>query len=328
MLERENYVTAEKVKNAFLGVGDGQKTVLSLFDEISSEKKLLVGKTLALATYERYCLVRKHISEFLEKDRNLSDIALNEIDYKFICDFDRFMIVTRGCNENSSAKYMHIFKHVIITALKCGLIYKDPFVDFKIKRKSADRSFLTQEEIETLMKHEFKSKRLERARDIFVFCCFSGLSYMDVKSLTKDNICILFDDKKWITGKRGKTEVAFQVPLLEIPEKILEKYKGKSPEGFLLPVSRNRKLNLSLRDICKQCGITKKVTFHVARHTFATLTLTKGVSIESVSKMLGHTNIQTTQIYARISGEKISNDMAVFAEKVEKMGINFLSKAS
>jgi len=130
-------------------------------------------------------------------------------------------------------------------------------------------------------------------------------------------ICTLFD-KPWITGKRGKTDVAFQVPLVEIPKQILEKYKGTLPDNRLLPVARNRKENLSLREICKQCGINKRVTFHMARHTFATLTLSKGVSIESVSKMLGHTNIQTTQIYARITPQKIRDDMAVFAEKMEK----------
>jgi hypothetical protein len=158
-----------------------------------------------------------------------------------------------------------------------------------------------------------------RGCDVFVFCCFTGLSYIDVKVLTHENIRILFDGKPWITGKRGKTNVGYQVPLLETPKRIIEKYKGKIPDDRLLPVAKNRKINLNLRQICKQCGITKKVTFHVSRHTFATFALSMGVSIESVSKMLGHTNIQTTQIYARITDKKVGNEMNMFAGRIKSL---------
>ena len=326
MQERENCVTAEKVKNAFLGVNDGQSTLLSFFDEINQKKKALVGKTLSSATYDRYCLVRKHLAEFLSQDCHLSDIALKEIDYRFICNFERFLVVSHRCKDNTTIRYLHQFKHVIITAMKFGLIYKSPFADYQFKAKKSDRGFLTQEEVETLMTHKFKSRRLERVRDMFVFCCFTGLSYIDVKNLSEDMICTLFD-KPWIIGKRGKTDIAFQVPLMEVPKKILEKYKGTLTDNRLLPIARNRKENLSMRDVCKQCGINKRVTFHMARHTFATLTLSKGVSIESVSKMLGHTNIQTTQIYAKITPQKIRDDMTLFAERVSgmetKLAINF-----
>ena len=326
MQERENCVTAEKVKNAFLGVNGGKNMLLPFFYEINQKKKVLVGKTLSPATYDRYCLVRKHLAEFLSQDCKLSDIALKEIDYRFVCNFERFMVVSHRCNDNTTIRYLHMFKHVITTAIKFGLIYKNPFADYQFKQKKSDRGFLTQEEVEIMMQQKFKSKRLERVRDMFVFCCFTGLSYIDVKNLSKDMICTLFD-KPWIIGKRGKTDVGFQVPLMEIPKKILEKYKGTLSDNRLLPVARNRKENLSMREVCKQCGINKRVTFHMARHTFATLTLSKGVSIESVSKMLGHTNIQTTQIYARITPQKIRDDMMIFAERVSgletKLAVNF-----
>jgi hypothetical protein len=143
------------------------------------------------------------------------------------------------------------------------------------------------------------------------------LSYIEVKDLSSENIRILLDGKPWITGKRGKTGVSYQVPLLETPQRIIEKYRGKLPDDRLLPVAKNRKINLNLRQICKQCGITKKVTFHVSRHTFATFALSMGVSIESVSKMLGHTNIQTTQIYARITDKKVGNEMNMFAGRIK-----------
>jgi site-specific recombinase XerD len=317
--ERDNCVTAEKVKNIFLGNSSGQKMLLSFFDEINLKKKALVGKTISSLTYDRHCTVRRHVTEFLEKDCKLSDIALKDIDHKFLCDFESFMLVTRGCNENSSAKYMHIFKHIVVTAIKFGWIYKNPFADYQIRRIKGDRAYLTQEEVEILMKQDFKSKSLERVRDVFVFCCFTGLSYIDVKALTHENIRILLDGKPWITGKRGKTSVSYQVPLLETPQRIIEKHKGKISDDRLLPVSGNRKTNLNLRQICKQCGITKKVTFHVSRHTFATFALSMGVSIESVSKMLGHTNIQTTQIYARITDKKVGNEMNMFAGRIKSL---------
>ena len=323
MQEREHCVTAEKVKNAFLGIDNRQHTLLSVFDEHNREKKSLVGKTLSESTYDKYRITRDHLAEFLKKDCNLSDIPLKEIDHRFICNFERFMLTTRECAENTTAKYMQFFKHIIIEAMKYGWIYKNPFSEYKIRIKNPDRGYLTQQEVEVLIKQKFETKRLERVRDIFVFCCFTGLSYMDVKKLTADNIRTLFDGKPWITGRRGKTNVSYQVPFLEIPQRIIEKYRDELPDGRLLPVINNQNTNAYIQEIGDLCGIKKKLTFHLSRHTFATLTLSKGVSIESVSKMLGHTNIQTTQIYARITGEKISNDMALFANKVEQMAINF-----
>ncbi|MDR1223000.1 MAG: site-specific integrase [Tannerella sp.] len=207
--------------------------------------------------------------------------------------------------------------------MKNGWIYKNSFADYSIQIKKTDRGYLTQEEIEILMKQEFSTKRLERVRDVFLFCCFTGLSYIDVKNLTEDHIRTSFDGNLWIMGRRGKTDVSYNVPLLDIPQKILNKYRGKLQNEHLLPVINNQNTNAYLKEIGELSGIKKKLTFHLSRHTFATLTLSKGVSIESVSKMLGHTNIQTTQIYARITNEKISNDMALFASKVQGMETKF-----
>jgi site-specific recombinase XerD len=233
------------------------------------------------------------------------------------------MLSTRNCAENTTAKYMQFFKHIIIEAMKFGWIQKNPFVDYHIRVTNPDRGYLTQDEVETLMKQKFSTERLERVRDVFVFCCFTGLSYIDVKNLTAGDFRTMFDGKQWIMGKRGKTNVGYQVPLLEIPLKIIEKYRGKLPEGRLLPVINNQNTNAYLKEIGTLCKTGKKLTFHLSRHTFATLTLSKGVSIESVSKMLGHTNIQTTQIYARITGEKISRDMELFAGKIKQMETKF-----
>jgi site-specific recombinase XerD len=325
--ERENSVTAEKIKNVFLGIETKHQCLLEVFDEHNKEKKLLIGKIISKSTYSQYLVTRKHLSEFLKSEYQLSDISLKEINHKFICDFDIFMLVTRGCIENSIAKYMQIFKHIMIISVKNCWIYKNPFDDYSIQMKKTDRGYLTQEELEIMMKQNFANEQLERVRDIFVFCCFTGLSYMDVSELTDDNIRTSFDGNLWIMGKRGKTDVGYNVPLLEIPRMILKKYQKTLSDKRLLPFMTNRNCNRYLRKIVEQCGLKKKITFHLSRHTFATLTLSKGVSIESVSKMLGHTNIKTTQIYARITNEKISNDMALFAGKVKdmemKLAINF-----
>ncbi|MDR1983280.1 MAG: site-specific integrase, partial [Prevotellaceae bacterium] len=208
---------------------------------------------------------------------------------------------------------------IIGIAIKYGWIQNNPFSGYKIHLKKTDRGYLTQEEIEILINHKFTAKHLEKVRDIFVFCCFTGLSYVDVKRLTQDDIKTSFDGGLWIMGKRRKTDTGYNVPLLDISKRILDKYKNTLQGGKALPVTTNQYSNIYLKKIGEMCGLKKKLTFHLSRHTFATLTLSKGVSIESVSKMLGHTNIQTTQIYARITSDKISRDMALFAGQVKGM---------
>jgi integrase len=321
--ERENSVTAEKVKNAFLGINDKHQNLLEEFDRHNREKKLLVGVSISDSLYDKYRITRDHLAEFMKEWYNVSDISLKEISHKFINDFEVFLLTSRKCSENTAAAYLKLFKHLILVAIKYGWMYHNPFSDYPIQLKKVDRGYLTQEEVEILMKQTFVAKRLERVRDIFIFCCFCGLSYIDVKRFTPENIRTSFDGNLWIIGKRGKTDTSYTIPLLEIPRIILEKYRGALPEGQLLPLINNANTNAYLKEIGAQCGIKKKLTFHLARHTFATLTLSKGVSIESVSKMLGHTNIKTTQIYARITSDKISNDMALFAGKVKGMETNF-----
>ena len=318
--ERDNNVTAEKVKNAFLGINTPNQNLIELFDRHNEEKKLLIDVSIGYDLYDKYRTTRNHLAQFLKEWYSLSDISMKEIDHKFISDFEVFLLTTRKCSENTAAAYLKLFKHIFIVALQFGWTHNDPFVNYPIRLKPIDRGYLTQEEVETLMRHSFSTKRLERVRDLFVFCCFSGLSYIDVMNFSKENICTSFDGKQWIVGKRGKTKVMYQIPLLEVPEMILKKYSRELPEGRLLPVLDNSTVNSYLKEIGKECEIGKKLTFHLSRHTFATLTLTKGVSIESVSKMLGHSDIKTTQIYAKITSDKISKDMELFAGKIKGMG--------
>ena len=228
----------------------------------------------------------------------------------FIRDFEVYMMTIGNCGANTTAKFMQFFKRIILIARENNLLQSDPFATYKIRLKKVDRGYLTKDEVAKLIQKEYCSERLEQVRDLFVFACFCGLAYIDLKNLNSDNIRIGVDGGKWIITKRQKTNVKVEVPLLQIPKMILDKYKGKLKDGKILPMISNQKLNAYLKEIGEVTGIKKILTFHLARHTFATTTtLSAGVPLETVSKMLGHTNLATTQIYARITSDKIGKDM-------------------
>lgn len=315
---QEAYVTAEKVRNAFLGYTTKQRTLMELFKKHNEDARKLVGISKADATLAKYDRGYRRLEEFMKAQYNIEDIALKKVNHMFITDFETYLRTVSRCNENTTAKFMQTFRTIIIIAKNNGWIYADPFANYRIRLKRVDRGYLTDQEVKKIMEKEFASPRLEQVRDVFVFCCYTGLAYIDVKQLTANQICTSFDGKQWIMTHRQKTDTLVNVPLLNIPLSIIKKYEGKLPFGQLLPVLSNQKLNSYLKEIADLCGIHKNVTFHLARHTFATTTtLSKGVPIETVSKMLGHTNIKTTQIYARITNEKISQDMRLLSEKLD-----------
>ena len=318
--EQETSITPERIKNIFFGVEIRQQMLLEHFQRHNDDVERLIGISKSKATYQKYEVTRKHLADFIKEKYNLSDISFKEINHLFLTDFEVYLLTSCGCNPNTTAKFMQFFKRIVIIAKNNGWIKADPFANYKIRLKKVDRGYLTQEEVEAIMAKQFSTKRLEQVRDIFIFSCFCGLAYIDVKNLRKENIRTSFDGNLWIMGKREKTDVTFSIPLLDIPKNILEKYEGTLPDNRILPVPSNQKMNAYLKEIGDLCEINKEISFHLARHTFATLTLSKGVSIESVSKMLGHTNIRTTQIYARITDAKISHDMNAFAGKVKNMG--------
>lgn len=239
------------------------------------------------------------------------------INHSFIVDFNVYLQSEMKCSENTAAKFVQLFKSIIIIARNNGYIVTDPFANYQIRFKKVDRGYLTEDELKLILEKRFSCKRLEQVRDVFIFSCFTGLAYIDVKNLKKENIKKGFDSNLWIMTKRKKTNVQSNILLLDVPLKILKKYEGKFDDGRVLPVLSNQKMNAYLKEIADICGINKNISFHLARHTFATtVTLAKGVSIESVSKMLGHSDIKTTQIYARITNEKISHDMSELSGKL------------
>ncbi|MDR0420436.1 MAG: tyrosine-type recombinase/integrase [Prevotellaceae bacterium] len=326
LLTRENNVNAERVKNIFLGIEVKHQTVLELFQRHNDDIAKLVGISKSKETLQKYEVARTRMASFIKEYYNVSDISLKEVNHMFLHNFEIYLMTTCKCKENTTAKFLQRFRTIIIMAKNNGWIHIDPFANYKIKFKKTDRGYLTQQEIDIIIQRKFATERLERVRDIFIFSCFTGLAYIDVKNLRQSNIRTSFDDGLWVMGKREKTGVNYNVPLLDVPKQIIEKYSGTLPDNKVLPVMSNQKMNEYLKEIGSLCGIDKDLTCHLARHTFATLTLTKGVSIESVSKMLGHTNIKTTQIYARITDVKVSNDMASFAEKMEKKQVKSKSE--
>lgn len=235
---------------------------------------------------------------------------MREFKYQFIVDLEFFLRTEYKYSQNTTYKCMKFFKQVINKAIRAGMITVDPFNGYKISIERVDRGFLSEDDLTKMMSKTFASKRLEQVRDIFIFACFTGLAYIDLANLRVDNIQKMFDGRLWIVTHRQKTNTKVTVPLLPPALKILKKYEGEFVDGKILPIITNQKMNCYLKEISEICGIEKNLTFHLARHTFATtMTLGKGVPIETVSKMLGHTNVQTTQIYARITNDKISKDM-------------------
>lgn len=317
LLKKDTVVTAEKVKNAFLGIGQEKFFLIELFEDCNRTLKKQIGINRSKATYQKAEVCKRHLSKYIKTEYGLTDIDLREVNHSFIVGFESFLNTQCKCNSNTSAKFLQKFRSVIIVALNNGQIRRDPFANYKISLKKVDRGYLTDDELQRIINKEIKNERLARIRDIFIFSCYTGLAYIDIKNLKEENITTGFDGKLWIQTKRQKTDVKTSVPILDNAQVILDRYKD-SPQSGLLPVPSNQKVNAYLKEIADICGISKNLTFHLARHSFATtITLSKGVPIETVSKMLGHTNIQTTQIYARITNEKISRDMQVLSKKLK-----------
>ncbi len=311
-------LSLEKIKAIYLGTDKEFTSFLPLFDKYLEELALQIGKTVCEATYKKYGVVRKYFIDFLKLKYNKSDLGLNEFTPSVILDFEVYLLTTMDNSRNTANKKLKTLKTVTRYAEKRGFLPIDPFLNKRFQSTPVDRGFLTDEEILTIANKEFDIPRLDLVRDIFLFSCFTGLAYIDVANLTADNLVVL-DDKVWLMTKRQKTSIETNVLLLDIPKAIIEKYNHKTyRDGKLFLIFSNQRMNSYLKEIADVCYIKKRLTYHLARHTFATMSLSKGVPMESVSKMLGHTNIKTTQIYARITNKKIEQDMEQLAQKLGK----------
>ena len=318
-IEMSDVVSLERIKSEFLGKKEEIDTLMQLFEKHNGDVAKQVGVSVGKATLQKYNVCKRHFSEFLEKQYKRIDLKLTELTYVVIREFDLYLRTEVGQNPNTATKTMKTFKTITLLGQKMGVLLHDPFMNHRFHIEPVNRGFLTDEEILLIAHKQINIPRLELIRDIFIFSCFTGLAYIDVSNLTPDHIVTL-GDKQWIMTQRQKTSVETNVLLLDIPKAIIAKYGGKTyRNGKLFPMLTNQKTNSYLKEIADICGIKKNLTFHLARHTFATMSLSKGVPMESVSKMLGHTNIRTTQIYARITNKKIEHDMEELADKLDKI---------
>jgi len=321
LIREDEEVNAENMRNKILGIEKRKHMLVAIFKQHNDEIKALIGKDYAPATHIRYETSLKHTVHYLQWKYKISDIDIRKIDHEFITGYEFYLKSVCKCCQNTTSKYIKNFGKIIRICLANGWIERNPFINYKSKIIEVERVFLSIEEIEILLNKEFAMERLNQVKDIFLFSCFTGLAYADVKKLSPRNIGLGIDGERWIFINRTKTDTRSNIPILPIAATILEKYRNHPQvvmKGKLLPVLSNQKMNAYLKEIADLCGINKELTFHIARHTFATtVTLSNGVPIESVSKMLGHKNLKTTQHYAKILDLKVSNDMQVLKAKFE-----------
>lgn len=299
LTQTDGYVTAAKLKDTYLGIGVKQETLLKLFEQHNCEFAKKVGHSRAQDTFQRYKTVYKHLCEFLPHTYKRNDIPLKELNLTFINDFEFFLRTEKKCRTNTIWGYMIVLKHIVSIARNDGRLPFNPFAGYINSPESVDRGYVTKEEIYTMMNTEMPNKTHELVRDLFLFSTFKGLAYSDVRNLTNDNLQTFFDGNLWIITRKKKTNTESNIRLLDVPLKIIEKYKGMASDNKVFPMPSNTTYNKILKAIAELCGIKTHLTYHVARHSAATtILLSNGVPIETVSRLLGHTNIKTTQIYA------------------------------
>lgn len=320
MADADELITAETVKNRFVGKAEKARTLLAIFEDHNTKMKSLVGQEFEKSTLQRYVTCFTHCKEFMQWQYNISDIPVTKINFAFLTDFEYYLRSVRKCGNNSAIKYIKNLGKIVRICLGNGWLTVDPYVNYKPKQKAVHREVLTKEELDRLSKKRFGVERLSTVRDMFVFCCYTGLAYVDVHKLKRSELVKGADGDLWIYTNRQKTDTLSRVPVLPTALSIIRAYEDHPQcvvKDTLLPVMSNQKMNAYLKEIADLCEITKPLTFHIARHTFATtVTLNNGVPIESVAKMMGHTSIKTTQIYAKVMDHKISSDMQLLREKL------------
>jgi integrase len=308
------------------------RMLMEVFQQHNDQMKALINQEFSPLTFERYETSYRHTVEFMKWKYDIEDIDIKQLNYEFISNYEFWLKSVRKCDHNTTVKYLSNFKKIVHICIKHGWLDKDPFVGFKMTKREVERPFLVEEELAAIISQDFKMPRLRQVRDIFIFCCYTGLAYADVKKLTREEVTIGIDSEKWIWTSRQKTDTTTRVPLMPRALEILDRYKDDPQcvnQGRLLPVLSNQKMNNYLKEISDACGITKKMTFHTARHTFATtVTLSNGVPIETVSKLLGHRNLKTTQHYAKILDLKVSEDMNNLRKKLTAKSNDFTDAQS
>ena len=318
LLDRGFIITAELLRDAYFNKVESlkEKSLFEVFEEHNKEQEKLVGNGVSKATYWISVYTVRLLKEFVQQKYKREDLYLRELNLNFIQSFHTFLRIDKGMAQNSSTKHLKLLKKIVNLAVANSYMTTNPFITYKIEREPVEIDFLDEEELRKIINFDTPLPRLERAKDMFLFGCFTGLSYIDIKTLTPEHFEKDSTGRIWIKKRRVKTGVLSRIPLLPIAKLILDKYKGGEK---LLPIQDPADINKYLKDIAILCDIKKRITFHTSRHTFAsTVTLANNISLEVVSKMLGHTNTRMTNHYAKLIdkciGEQIDKLMETFNE--------------
>lgn len=316
----EDFITAEMIKARYTGEGQARKMLLEVFDEHNKQMSDLVGKDIVKGTLTKYITIRDKVSDYIQYRYKKNDIYLNTLEYSFITGFEHYLKTEQSISHNVVMSYIKRVKRVINISVDNKYIPASPFKEFVCTSKRTVRTELEEQELKALRDKRFTTTRLDEVRDCYLFSCYTGYAFVDAHKLTPHNVITGNDGEVWIVTDRTKSKIDASVPLLPQAAEIIEKYRDHPfcvTNNRLLPMKSNQKMNAYLKEIASLCGIEKNLTTHTARHTFATtVTLENGVPIETVSKMLGHTKITTTQIYARVKRKKISQDMRILKDKL------------
>jgi len=314
LIQNGKLVSAKAITNKHQGKDELGKTVLEVFEHHNERMKSYIGKKYSKSTYIKYNTSYNHLKCFMEHEYKVNDMLLMELNHAYIASFECFLRTIKCIGTNSTNKYLSHLKKVINLAIQNEWLLKNPFSNFKTKNEKVDVTFLSEDELTILAKLELEKPSSNRVRDIFLFCCFTGLSYIDIKNLTKDEIDIGIDGNIWIRKKRQKTGGLSRIRIVPIAEELLSKYKND--DNIVFPVTSNQNMNRILKQITIKAELPKQLSMHMARHTFATYALTKNVSIETISQMLGHKSIKSTEMYAKVIDSKISDEMDLFGKSI------------
>ncbi len=312
---RENgrTITAGILRDRFLGIDEKVETLKALYAQHNDKMLELVGTEYAPLTLQRYKTGLKHVCEFMLRQFGTDELLLRDIDHRFINSFEHYLKVTAKCQHNSAMKHVKALKKIMGLASAEGFVKANPFGKYKITIRHVEKHFLTEGEINQLAQKSISIERIRTVRDLFLFQCLTGLAYSDLAKLTPDDIRNHVDGQLWVITDRTKTGIPCHIPLMPMALEIIDRYDGhvcRLRHGQLFPVPTNQKMNAYLKEVADLCGIKKELTTHMARHTFATtVTLSNGIPIESVSKMLGHRKLQSTQIYAKVLDNKVASEM-------------------
>ena len=329
ILSFKDKVTAIEVKNAIQGTSSSQETLLSIFREHNEALKKRIGVNRARGTFLNYQNGYKSFERFIRQKYHVSDLSFRQLDYSFIESFDYYLRIDCRQMPNTVLRQMTYLKKMVKIAITKGIINHNPFAGYRAERPKTSQRYIPIEELEKLMNMPLKNSVLDIVRDMFVFSCFTGLSYIDLYNLSNNQIVSGYDGFLWLNVSRHKNDNISKIPLLDVALQLIEKYRGTATGDKVFPMKSCGLTNRHLKKIAKLCGIERRLTFHMSRHTFATeICMSQGVPIETVNRLLGHNKLHTTQIYAKVTHNKVDEEMEALSEIInQKYVFAFMSRS-